>query len=97
MQQQVRNQQGTVNKHFKNWEILKQIRRHTIPKYDNIFRVIAVVTQLNISNSELLFKYRYKDPPYGEDVSNHLYMMYYDFSFCHFLAWIHNWYTSLMV
>ena len=69
MQQQVRNRQETVNKRFKNWGILKQAYRHTIPKHGEAFCAVAVMTQLTVSSGEQLFEYGYKDLPYGDDVS----------------------------
>ena len=65
MQQRVRNHQETVNKRFKNWGILKQVYRHSIPKHGGVFRAIAVITQLVITNGEKLFDCGYRDPPYG--------------------------------
>ena len=65
MQQRVRNRQETVNKRFKNWGILKQVYHHSIPKHVDVFRAIAVITQLAITNGEKLFDCGYSDPPYG--------------------------------
>jgi len=67
MQQRVRNRQETMNKRFKDWGFLRQLYRHDIPKHGDVFRAIAVVTQLSISNGEKLFECGYRDPPYTEE------------------------------
>lgn len=64
MQQRVRNRHETVNKRFKNWGILKQVYRHDLRKHCDVFRAVAVVTQLCINSGERLFECGYRDPPY---------------------------------
>lgn len=64
MQQRVRNRQETVNNRFKNWGILRQLYRHNITRHGDVFRSIAVVTQLSINQGDKLFACGYKDPPY---------------------------------
>lgn len=65
MQQRVRNRQETVNKRFKHWECLKQIFRHNLVHHGDVFRSIAVITQLAINSGEKLMSAGYKDPPYN--------------------------------
>ena len=66
MQQRVRNRQETVNKRFKDWGVLRQRFRHSInlARHGDIFRAVAVLTQLAINNGEKLFSTGYRDPPY---------------------------------
>lgn len=70
MQQRVRNRQETVNRRFKNWGALKQVYRHSIPSHADVFRVVAIVTQLSINNGEALFQCGYRDPPYDALADN---------------------------
>ena len=65
IQQRARNRHDTVNKRVKNWGILKQVYRHDIPKHGDVFRAIAVITQLSITNCEQIFECGYSDPPFG--------------------------------
>ena len=67
MQQRVRNRQDTVNKRFKDWGALRQIWRHSIPLHGDVFRAIAVMTQLAINQGEKLFECGYRDPPFVVD------------------------------
>ena len=55
MQQRVRNRQETVNKRFKQFGILKQRYRHSIPCHGDVFRACAVLTQLAINEGDNLF------------------------------------------
>ena len=64
MQQRVRNRQETVNKRFKDWEILRVIFRNDTLLHGDVFRSIAIVTQLSIQNGEPLFQCGYRDPPF---------------------------------
>lgn len=63
MQQRVRNRQETVNKRFKNWGILKQVYRNKekIALHGEVFRAIAVITQISIKLGEKLFDVVYAD------------------------------------
>jgi hypothetical protein len=63
MQQLVRNRQETVNKRFKNWGILKQVYRNKekVHLHGEVFRAIAVITQLSINSGEQLFQVQYDD------------------------------------
>jgi hypothetical protein len=67
MQQRVRNRQESVNRRFKNFGILKQVFRHDekLSEHGDIFRAVAIITQLAINQDEKLFECGYRDPPYG--------------------------------
>jgi hypothetical protein len=67
MQSHVRRRQETVNKRFKQWNILKHVYRNDITQHGNAFRLIAIVTQLCIDSGEPLFQVDYEDP-YLDDV-----------------------------
>jgi hypothetical protein len=67
MQQRARNRQETVNKRFKVWGALKQVWRHAIELHGEVFRAIAVITQLTINSGERLFEVGYRDPPWDDD------------------------------
>ena len=67
MQQRVRNRQETINKRMKNWGILKQVYRHQFICHAEVFRAVAVVTQISIKRGEPLFSCGYRDPPYNEN------------------------------
>ena len=67
MQQRVRNRQETVNKRMKNWGALKQVWRHRFTGHADVFRAVAVVTQMSIENGEPLFQCGYRDQTYGRD------------------------------
>jgi hypothetical protein len=64
MQTRVRSRQETVNRRFKAWQVLKQVYRHAIERHGDVFRAVAVITQLTINSGEQLFQCGYKDPPY---------------------------------
>ena len=66
MQSLVRHRHETINKRFKQFCILKQIYRHDIRDHGDIFRCVAVITQLLIWNGEPLFDVDYVDS-YLED------------------------------
>ena len=61
MQQRVRNRQETVNKRLKQFGILKQVYRHSIPNHGDVFRACAVLTQLAINDGDRLFACGYRD------------------------------------
>eukprot|EP00586_Coscinodiscus_wailesii_P007529 CAMPEP_0172490504 /NCGR_PEP_ID=MMETSP1066-20121228/20932_1 /TAXON_ID=671091 /ORGANISM="Coscinodiscus wailesii, Strain CCMP2513" /LENGTH=305 /DNA_ID=CAMNT_0013258997 /DNA_START=109 /DNA_END=1022 /DNA_ORIENTATION=- len=63
MQQRVRNRHETVNGRFKQWGVLKQVFRHDITWHGNVFRCVAMITQLSINNGDALFECKYPDPP----------------------------------
>ena len=60
----VRRRHETVNKRFKQWGILKQVYRGDLSKHHEVFRVVAIVTQLAIENGEPLFATEYQDPDF---------------------------------
>jgi hypothetical protein len=64
MQAIVRRRQETINKRFKQWGILKQVFRGNLVYHGDIFRVIAIITQLAIENGEPLFAVDYEDSDY---------------------------------
>jgi hypothetical protein len=57
----VRARHETVNKRFKQWSCLRERFRHDIIKHGDVFRAVAVVTQLALENSEPLFEVEYDD------------------------------------
>ena len=61
MQSRVRQRHETANKRFKQWACLLNRFRHDIGKHGDIFRAVAVVTQLAIQNGEPLFEVEYED------------------------------------
>ena len=61
MQARVRNRHETVNKRFKQWGCLLNRFRHGIGKHGDVFRAVAVITQLAIENDEPLFEVEYDD------------------------------------
>jgi 16S rRNA G966 N2-methylase RsmD len=56
--------QETVNNRLKNWGVLRQLFRYSIVEHWDIFRAVAVLTQLSINSGEKLFSTGYCDPPY---------------------------------
>lgn len=68
MQCRVRSGQETVNKRFKVWRIPKEAWRHKadIPLHGDVFRAIAVITQLTVNSGERLFECGCRDPPCGD-------------------------------
>jgi hypothetical protein len=64
MQSLVRRRHETVNKRFKQWGILKQVFRGDISKHNQVFRFVAIVTQIAIENGEPLFGVDYEDPDF---------------------------------
>ncbi len=61
MMKRVRSRQETINRRFKQWQILKQVFRHDIRVHRDVFASIAVITQLAINNGEALFSVDYSD------------------------------------
>ena len=62
MQTMVRRRHETVNRRFKQFGVLKQKYRHDLRDHGDVFRAVAVVTQLSIQNGEPLFDVDYEDP-----------------------------------
>ena len=57
----VRARHETCNSRFKNWAILRIPFRHDIGSHGYFFRVVAIMTQLQIQNGEPLWQMDYKD------------------------------------
>ena len=51
----VMGRQETVNRKFKEWQILNNVFRHDIKKHSMVFRAIIVITQVRINNGEKLY------------------------------------------
>jgi hypothetical protein len=56
MQNRVRSRHESLNGRIKNWEILKSMYRHDLMEHGNVFRAIAVITQISIISGEKLFE-----------------------------------------
>ena len=56
LSQRIRGVQETVNQRFKQFGSLRQIFRHPIEKHASVFRAVAVTTQVNIEQGNLLFE-----------------------------------------
>jgi hypothetical protein len=67
MQQRTRNRQETVNNRFKMWGILREKFRHDLHLHADVFRAIAVMTQIAIDNGSRLFNVYYDDGHPGVD------------------------------
>ncbi len=61
MMKRVRSRQETINKQFKQCQILKQVYCHDIRVHQDVFAAIAVISQLAIQNGDLLFSVEYSD------------------------------------
>jgi hypothetical protein len=61
MQSRARYRHETINGRFKTWGILQQTYRHGIRRHGKVFRAIAIMTQLAISNGSPLFSIEYED------------------------------------
>ena len=61
VQSRVRSRHKMINGRFKTWGILKNTYRHNIRRHGEVFRAIAIVTQLGIDNGEPLFRVDYED------------------------------------
>jgi len=57
----VRSRQETVNKRFKQWNILVAAYRHDILDHQMVFGAIAALTQLSFEHGEPLFSVDYND------------------------------------
>ena len=55
MKQRARCRQETVNKRFKQFEVLKATFRHDISLHGDCFRAVSVLVQLQINDGEKLF------------------------------------------
>ena len=61
IQGRVRSWKETVNRRFKDLGISKQVYRHDLPSHAEVFRAIAVITQIAIDSDEKLFGCTYRD------------------------------------
>jgi len=61
MKSRARYHHETINGRFKTWGILQQTYRQDIRRHDEVFRAIAIMTQLAISNGSPLFSVEYED------------------------------------
>jgi hypothetical protein len=60
-QSRVRSRQETINKRMKDWKILRDMYCHVRLMHGDVFRAIAVITQLEIENGNPLFQVEYDD------------------------------------
>ena len=60
-QSRVRSRHETINGRFKTWGILSQVYRHDITRHGEVFRAVAIITQLAIENGSPLFQVDYED------------------------------------
>ena len=60
-QSRVRSRHETINGRFKTWQVLKNTYRHDIKRHGEVFRAIAIITQLGIEHGEPLFQVEYED------------------------------------
>jgi hypothetical protein len=58
----VKRRHETINKKCKQLGILKQVYRGDFTKHGQVFKTVAIVTQLAIKNREPLFQVDYQDP-----------------------------------
>ena len=61
IQSRTRYRHETINGRFKTWGILQQTYHHNIRRHGEVFRAIAIMTQLAISNGCPLFRVEYED------------------------------------
>ena len=61
MQSRARYRHETINGRFKTWQILKNTYRHDLSRHGEVFRAIAIITQIGIENGEPLFQVEYED------------------------------------
>lgn len=59
LKKEVRSRQEHVNKRMKQFQCLKQVWRHDLPKHKPAFEAVAVLTQLAIENLEPMHPVRY--------------------------------------
>ena len=57
----IRGRHETVNRRFKQFNILHRVFRHDVAKHQSAFGAVAVITQLNIENGEPLFHVDYDE------------------------------------
>ena len=60
----VRRRGETINKRFKQWNVLKVPFRGNLEHHGQFFRFAAMVTQIAIEHGEPLFSVDYEDPDF---------------------------------
>lgn len=60
LKKNARARHETVNKRFKQFNIMKNKFRHGLGKHQSVFRAVVVITQLLIKNGEVLFAVDFK-------------------------------------
>jgi hypothetical protein len=63
LQSLVRSRHETINKHFKQWSILKHIFQGDISQHGEY---VSMITQLAIKHGEPLFQVDYEDPNFDD-------------------------------
>jgi DDE superfamily endonuclease len=61
MQAKVRARHETVNKRFKQFNILNDEYRHDLEMHGDVFRAVAVITELSLQLGEPLYEVEYDD------------------------------------
>jgi hypothetical protein len=61
MQNQVQSRHESLNGWLKNWAIMTSLYHHDLMENGNVFRAIAVITQISINVGEKLFEVNYSD------------------------------------
>lgn len=62
-----RGRHETVNKRFKQWNILHRVFRHDVAKHQAVFSAVASITQIAINNGEPLYGLSYNDSAIADD------------------------------
>ncbi len=57
----MRARHESLNGRLKNWAILSTMYRHDLMEHGNVFRAIAIITQIGINAGEKLFEVDYSD------------------------------------
>ena len=57
----IRARHETVNKRFKQFEILKRVFRHSVHHHQPAFGACVVITQMSIENGEPLYAVDYRE------------------------------------
>ena len=64
----VRARHETVNRRFKQWNILQAVFRHDISKHECVFHAIAAITQMLLRVDSPLFSIRHYTSYYQDDI-----------------------------
>jgi hypothetical protein len=57
----VQQSHETVNRRFKQWQILKQKFHHDVLKHSDVFHAVVVIPKLLMQNGDPLFPVTYVD------------------------------------